>query len=140
VAPVGLRSIAVTSDDGSVVASGVHMAKTKRAAVPDSVRRQLASLKHRVSWLEAALKPKKEKPPVDRVSANYLRKSAEQEARDDAMREYREQEKLARYREDPYLLEITRERERKENAFLRARGLKPNPSYIPKELRRRVRR
>jgi hypothetical protein len=115
---------------------GVHMVKTKRAAVPDSVRRQLAALTHRVSWLEAALKPKKEKAPVNRVWANYLRVSAEQKARDDAMREYREQQRVALYRENPNLVRIAREREREENAFLRSRGLKPYPSSIPKELRK----
>jgi hypothetical protein len=112
------------------------MAKTKSAAIPESVRRQLASLTHRVSWLEAALKPKKQKAPVDRFWAGFERRNAERKTRDDAMREYRENEKLQRYREKPHLLTAMRELERKENAFMRSKGLKPNPSYIPKELRK----
>ena len=57
------------------------MAKTKSTAIPVSIRRQLASLSHRVSWLEAALKPKKDKAPVDRTWANYLRQSAARHGR-----------------------------------------------------------
>lgn len=115
------------------------MAKVKSAAVPESVRRQLASLTNRVSWLEAALKPKKSKGPVDRVWANYLRRSAEEKPRDDAMREYREQERVARYRENPNILKNGIAEERKENAFLRSKGLKPKPTYYPKALLKKVR-
>lgn len=115
------------------------MAKTKRAAVPDSVRRQLAALNHRVSWLEAALKPKKEKAPADRVWAGLERRWAQQKTHDDAMREYHQQERIARYRENPNLVKIARELERKENEFLRSKGLRPKPSTIPKEFQRKVR-
>jgi len=115
------------------------MAKAKRAAIPESVRRQLASLTHRVSWLEAALRPKKRKTPIDRARAGIDRESAERKTRSDALREFYEQRKIARYREDPNQVKIVLELEQQENAFLRARGLKPNPSDIPKEFRRRLR-
>jgi len=115
------------------------MAKVKSAAVPESVRRQLASLTNRVSWLEAALKPKKDKAPVNRAWANYLRRSAEQEARDKAMQEYRELERVAVYRAQPNVLKMGIERERKENAFLKSKGLKPRPTYYPKTLIKKVR-
>ena len=55
------------------------------------------------------------------------------------MREYHEQERVARYRENPNLVKIARELERKENEFLRSRGLQPKPSDIPKEFQKRVR-
>lgn len=115
------------------------MAKTKSAAIPESVRRQLASLTQRVSWLEAALKPKKDKAPVDRAWANYLRRSAEQKARDEAMQEYRELERVAIYRAQPNVLKMGIVRERKENAFLKSKGLKPRPTYYPKTLIKKVR-
>jgi len=89
--------------------------------------------------LEAALKPKKRKIPIDRVTAGADREWAERKTRNDAVREFYEQRRIARYREDPNQLKIVLELEQKENAFLRARGLKPNPSGIPKEFRRRLR-
>lgn len=112
------------------------MAKAKRAAIPESVRRQLASLTHRVSWLEAALRPKKRKTPIDRARAGTDRELAERKTRNDALREFYDQRRIARYREDPSQVKIVLELEQQENAFLRARGLKPNPSEIPKELRK----
>jgi len=131
-----------TQSPTTMVASSsqeVLMAKVKSAAVPESVRRRLASLTHRVSWLEAALKPKKDKTPVNRSWANYLRRSAEEKTRDDAMREYREQERVARYREYPSILKKGIAEERKENAFLRSKGLRPKPTYYPKTLIKKVR-
>lgn len=113
------------------------MAKAKRAAIPESVRRQLASLTHRVSWLEAALRPKKRKTPIDRARAGTDRELAERKTRNDALREFYDQRRIARYRDDPNQLKIVLELEQQENAFLRARGLKPNPSDIPRELRKR---
>ena len=59
------------------------MAKAKSAAIPESVRRQLAALTHRVSWLEAALKPKKQKVPVDRFWAGVERRNAERKTHDE---------------------------------------------------------
>ncbi len=115
------------------------MAKAKSVAIPVTIRRQLASLNHRVSWLEAALKPKKKKAPADRVWAGIERRWAQQKTHDDAMREYHQQERIARYRADPNLVKIARELERKENEFLRSKGLTPKPSTIPKEFQRRVR-
>lgn len=114
------------------------MAKAKSVAIPVSIRRQLASLNHRVSWLEAALRPKADKPPIDFERADRDRKWAEQKAHDDAMREYHEQERIERYRKDPELVKIAFEIERNENAFLRSRGLQPKPSDIPMEFQRRT--
>jgi hypothetical protein len=115
------------------------MAKAKSAGIPESVRRQLASLTNRVSWLEAALKPDADKTPVDRERAGLARQRAEQQAHREAMQEYREQERLERYRRDPELVKVAIELRRKENAFLRSKGLKPTPSDIPEEFRRSAR-
>ena len=115
------------------------MAKAKSAAIPESVRRQLASLTHRVSWLEAALKPKKRTVPIDRVRAGRDREDAERKTRNDALTEYYEQERIEQFRENPSLFKIARELDRKKNAFLRSKGLKPLPSSIPQALRRKAR-
>ena len=50
------------------------------------------------------------------------------------MSEYYAREREERYRTDPKTLEIALELERKENEFLKSKGIKPGPSIIPKSL------
>lgn len=112
------------------------MAKAEKAEISVSIQRQLTSLARRVASLEAALKPRKmQKSGIDPVWADFERKWAQRETRNKAMKDYYEQQRVARYRADPSLLEIAKTLEREERSFLRKRGLKPNPSRIPEEFR-----
>ena len=113
------------------------MAAQTKLKVPRTILNDIAALKQRVSWLEAALKPKPSKPPVDRLWANFERGMAESKARSDAMSEYYKKQREDRWRENPSSLRNANEIERSENEFLKSKGLKPNPSWIPKELRKR---
>lgn len=116
------------------------MARARRSAVPSSFKNDIAALKRRVSWLEAALKPKPKrgKAPVDKVWAHFERRKAEMNARSKALEEYRDREHEKRLRENPMALRIAIESERRENEFMRSKGLSPSPSHIPKSLRRKA--
>lgn len=115
------------------------MALTKKATSPTAVSRELASLKQRVKWLEAALKRRRAKPAVDRAAAGSKRETAEREARHKALSEYYAKCHEDRLRRNPWMLESELKSERETNEFLKSRGFKPNPSSIPKALRRRAR-
>lgn len=114
------------------------MAAHKGSTVPATIRLDLASLKRRVSWLEAALKPKPEEPAIDRAAAGSKRESAEREARHKALMEYYRKGKEERLRQNPWLLEMEIKSEEEENEYLKSRGFKPKPSTIPKSLRRKA--
>lgn len=116
------------------------MARAKRVALPTTIANEIASLKQRVSWLEAALKPKpaRTNPRVNKALADVERKWAEIQARSKAMLEFHEKEREKRLRENPNALRILVEQERKENEFLKSKGLTPSPSFIPKSLRRKA--
>ena len=113
------------------------MAAPKKATDLTAISRELASLKQRVKWLEAALKPKRGKPAVDRSSAGSRRETAEREARHKALSEYYAKCREDRLRRNPWMLKSELESEREANEFLKSRGFKPNPSRIPKSLRRK---
>jgi hypothetical protein len=115
------------------------MAARKGSTVPANIRLDLASLKRRVSWLEAALKLKPGKPAIDRAAAGSKRESAEREARHKALAEYHRKSHEKNLRDSPFLLNLERECEDEENAFLKSRGFKPNPSRIPTSLRKKAR-
>lgn len=91
----------------------------------------------RVSFLERALKPAKKTKGVEELARR--RDSAEQDAVHSALKEYYEQERIKRYLENPWLLEVEFESEQKEADFLRSRGLQPRPSRIPKEFQKGLR-
>ena len=95
-------------------------------------------LKNRVRYLEQALRNAREKPSQLSIIANR-RDQAERDARREALKDYYEQERTERLRRSPWMLEIDQQVEDNRNAFLRSRGLKPEPSEIPKELRQRAR-
>lgn len=97
-----------------------------------SLRQQLLALKNRVTWLERAIKPAK-KPISPHV--NRARDHAEEASRQEALMEYYKERKIAFYKRHPDWLEGDIALEREKNAFLRSRGLKPEPSRIPAEVR-----
>ncbi len=96
------------------------------------LRQQLRALKNRVTWLERAIKPAK-KPIFPDV--NRARDHAEEEARHEALMEYYRKWNIEFYKRNPDWLARERAEERKRNEFLRSRGLKPEPSSIPAEVR-----
>ena len=112
------------------------MAAPKKATDPTAISRELASLKQRVKWLEAALKPRRGKPAVDRSSVGSRRETAQREARHKALSDYYAKSHEDLLRRNPWMLKSELESEREVNEFLKSRGFEPNPSRIPKSLRR----
>lgn len=111
------------------------MAKSSKGR--ESIERQIKGLQKRVARLERPFMTKRQHQANERFWADFKRRSAERDARSKVMREYYDSEREQRLRENPDALRIAIEQERKENAFLKSRGLKPNPSMIPPALRRR---
>ena len=89
----------------------------------------------RVARLERPLITKRQRLANEKFWADFQRRSAEIDARSKVMREYYDSERKQRLRDNPDALRIALEQERKENEFLKSKGLKPNPSMIPPELR-----
>lgn len=87
-----------------------------------SIERQIKSLRTRVSALERVLR--REKP------------DSESEARRKALAEYYKQREIQLYLRNPGFLKAAIESETERNAFLKSRGLKPEPSSIPEQFRR----
>jgi len=108
----------------------------KRTATLDDVSKAVVALTHRVRFLEHALRDARQIPSRLHTIAER-RDRAEQNARDEAFKELDRQEKLEMYRKTPGLADRMREIEHRRNAFLKSRGLKPEPTRIPKELRKR---
>jgi hypothetical protein len=115
------------------------MTEPKKAISPTAISRELTTLKQRVKWLEAALKPKRDKPAVDRSAAGSRRETAEREARHKALSEYYAKCHEDILRRNPWMLKSEFQSERETNEFLKSRGFKPNPSTIPKSLRGKAR-
>ena len=88
----------------------------------------------RVGFLEKALKPAKKRATT--ADLNNSRKTAEFDARYKALMEYYKQKKVEYYLRNPQDLAKDLARERELADFLRARGLKPDPSSIPDQFRR----
>lgn len=93
---------------------------------------QLRALKNRVAWLERALKPIKKPISPD---LNRQRDRAEEQTRHAAVIEYYRNWKIEFYKDNPDFLDRDLASERELNEFLRSRGLKPEPSSIPAEVR-----
>lgn len=95
-------------------------------------------LKNRVSFLERALRKARQKPAELPVIA-ARRDQAEADERRQALKEYNQRSTLELYKRSPWLLEGQQRSEDERNDFLRSRGLTPEPTQIPPELRRRAR-
>ncbi len=67
------------------------------------------------------------------------RDRAEQDARHAALKDYNQRRRVESLRRSPWLLEIEQRLEDERNEFLKSRGLPPDPTDIPKELRRKAR-
>jgi ribosomal protein S15P/S13E len=100
-----------------------------------SVERQIKGLLMRVGFLEHALRKAKQDPPSLRASARK-RDESEGEERRKALAEYYKQKEIERYLRDPGWLRIAIESENERNSFLKSRGLKPDPSSLPEQFRR----
>ena len=87
-----------------------------------SIERQIKALRTRVGALERVLRH--EKP------------DSESEARRKALAESYKQEEIQLYLRNPGFLKAAIESETGRNAFLKSRGLKPEPSSIPEQFRR----
>src|SRR6188508_1074254 len=110
----------------------------KSSARQSKVERQIKRLQMRVTVLERAFKAKPRRRANNQVWEDYERRSAEIDARSNAMREYYDKERQQRLRDDPIALRIAIEQEHKQNAFLESKGMEPNASMIPQALRRKA--
>ena len=99
------------------------------------IERQIKRLRTRVAFLERALKRAKQVP---RSLSTLARKrdESEHEARRKAHAEFFKQREIERYLNNPEWLRIAIESENEMNEFLKARGLEPDPSSIPEDVRR----
>jgi hypothetical protein len=99
-----------------------------------SVEQQMRALRQRVTYLERALKPARTRSA--KAELNAKREIAEDQGRRDALKEYYKQAQIENYLKNPWLLEATMRIEKKQADFLKARGFKPEPSSIPEQFRR----
>lgn len=107
------------------------MAATRKLIVPAAVRNEIAALKRRVASLERhLLRGKPERPPM--VSDRDVNDA---KARATAEREYWQAKRDAQLLGDPDAMRRARKAEREFNDFLKARGIKPLPSRLPKKAR-----
>lgn len=90
-----------------------------------TLRRQVEALRHRVTWLERAIKAKRSRSKQVPAAAHLDREWAELDAQMTAMSDYGRREVLESYRGHPEQLEAALERERKRDRFFRERGVKP---------------
>jgi len=103
-----------------------------------SVQKQLIILKRKVRFLERALRPVRRRASREEIADR--RGQAEDDARSQALKEYYAQLRLKRLAQNELSLQIEQVSLDERNAFLRSRGLAPERSQIPKELRRRARK
>ena len=89
----------------------------------------------RVRFLERALKSAKKTERYPGLLSS-TRERAEEQARNKALDEYYEQKKVERYLRDPAWLAADLACEREVAEYLKSRGLKPEPSRIPKQFHR----
>jgi hypothetical protein len=107
------------------------MAATTKVIVPATVRNEIAALKRRVALLERQLlrgKPERPERPPAAIEGDI----AEANARAKAEREYWQGKRDAHLLADPDAMARARKAEREFNDFLKARGIKPLPSRLPK--------
>jgi hypothetical protein len=126
-----LRSNAVAIDDATVVDAMKRAPKRRESRV----ERQIKTLQKRVGLLERALEKAKDQP----ASLSAIAKSrddSEREAKRKALSEYYKQREIERYLRNPGWLRAVVELENDRNAFLTSRGFAPEPSDIPEQFRR----
>lgn len=114
---------------------------TRKPIVPAAVRNEIAALKRRVAWLERELiRGKPERPAPNQTV--FERDMVEANARAKAEREYWQEKRNAQLLADPDAMARAMRAEREFNDFLKARGIKPLPSRLPKRAlpKRRPRR
>ena len=105
--------------------------------VPAAVRNEIAALKRRVTWLEREFargipeRPTPVETTVDPTMAQNMGRSA-------AERDYWHAKRHAQLVANPTALASAIEAEREFNQFLKARGIKPLPSTLPRTVRARV--
>ncbi|MDO8794021.1 MAG: hypothetical protein Q7J25_05320 [Vicinamibacterales bacterium] len=99
--------------------------------MPAAVRNEIAALKRRVTYLERELIRGVPERPV-RTQTSFDSEVAEANARAKAEREYWQGKRDAQLLADPDAMRRARKAEREFNDFLRARGIKPLPSRLPR--------
>lgn len=109
------------------------MAATRNVIVPAAVRNEIAALKRRVASLERQLLHGKPERPEGTVT--FERDVNDAKARAAAEREYWQAKRDAQLLADPDAMRRARKAEREFNDFLKARGIKPLPSRLPKNAR-----
>lgn len=112
---------------------------SKRPTSSKLVDRKLKALTQRVSFLERALKPAKKAAP-NPGQLNRTREHAEEAARSEAMREYYRKKWLDLCLRNPDFVARELASEREVADYLKARGLKPEPSRIPEQFHRGLKR
>ena len=113
----------------------------KKSSKPDqaTIQQQIKDLQVRLARLERPVRTKRQVRADAKFSADSDRRLRAIEARSKAMQQYYAAERDRRYRENPQALQMAMDLERKQNAFLRSKGIKPYPSMIPPALRRKAR-
>ena len=102
---------------------------------PATTADQIKQLRRRVTLLERALRRASEKPQCLGAAARR-HDDAAKEARRKALSDYYKQQEIEHYLRNPNFLRIAIESENEKNAFLKSRGLEPEPSSIPEQFRR----
>ena len=107
----------------------------KRLTPSKQIDRKLKALTQRVSFLERALKPAK-KAARHPEQLNQAREQAEAGATRKAMSEFHAKKWLDFCLHNPNFVARELAEEREKADFLKARGLKPEPSRIPEQFHR----
>jgi hypothetical protein len=110
------------------------VAPAKKLFVPAVIRNEIASLKRRVTWLEREFsRGVPERPAIPQTTLDKA--IADDSARAKAEREYWQAKRDAQLLADPAAMARARQAEREFNEFLKARGIKPLPSRLPRLVR-----
>lgn len=113
------------------------MVATKRQIVPAAVRNEIAALKRRVTWLEREFaRGIPERPTL--VETDVAQTMAQNKARAAAERDFWQPKRHAQLVANPKALASAIEAEREFNQFLKARGIQPLPSTLPRMVRARA--
>ena len=115
------------------------MPATKRQIVPAAIRNEIAALKRRVTWLEREFARGIPERPTP-VETDVAQTMAQDKARSAAERDYWQAKRHAQLVANPNVLARAIEAEREFNQFLKARGIKPLPSTLPRIVRARTER
>jgi hypothetical protein len=115
------------------------VAATKKLVVPAVVRNEIARLKRRVAWLEREFaRGIPERPAPAPTQTPFEKAMAEDNARSKAESEYWRAKRHAQLLADPDAMKRARAADREFNDFLKARGIKPAPSSLPRVVRARA--